>query len=113
MKKRSLHTDENLQTLPQRQGQAIWLREEDINPTDAILMHQQEQTGVTQLQDAIHITEAQSQAFRANMDSQAAVQGGAHGLSLTSLPALPGEKRPAVEFNHAINYVNKIKVCQD
>ena len=88
------------------------MREEDVNPTDAMLIHQQENTGVTQLQDAIHMTEAQAHSFRNILDTSASAQGVAPGLSLAAPPTLSGEKRPAVEFNHAISYVNKIKVCQ-
>lgn len=74
-------------------------------------MHQQEQRGVNSLQSAV---------------SAAAGGAGAHGMSPRATP-VPGqsidnmpadapsqagmEKRGPVEFNHAISYVNKIKVC--
>ena len=96
----------------QRPSRATYMREEDVNTTNAILMHQQEQRGVTQLQDAVHVAEAQGGAFGTPqaIEAQAALQGVVANHQ-ASVPPMPGEKRPAVEFNHAINYVNKIKVC--
>lgn len=74
-------------------------------------VHQQEQRGVSQLQNAI------TAAANGGLPNQAIVSPS--GRNATPLPAqMAGseaegagmEKRGPVEFNHAISYVNKIKV---
>ncbi|MBE7181088.1 MAG: hypothetical protein INR71_07755 [Terriglobus roseus] len=63
-------------------------RQQRLAEPNASLMHQQEQRGVSQLQNAASV---------------AGIPGGA-------MPQAIGiEKRGPVEFNHAISYVNKIK----
>jgi paired amphipathic helix protein Sin3a len=77
--------------------------------TSAALVHQQEQRGVSQLQNAVSMA-----ANRPNVLSPAV--GAAVPLTYNgNVPQMQGvnatiEKRGPVEFNHAISYVNKIKV---
>lgn len=70
-------------------------------------IHQQQERGVNQLQNAVsaatggaNMRAALSPAPGRGTPGQEAA-GDAHGM----------EKRGPVEFNHAISYVNKIKVC--
>lgn len=76
-------------------------------------MHQQEQRGVNQLQNAVSNATAHA-GLRAGMSP---VPGRATPLASQEAMVLDGqnmqggiEKRGPVEFNHAISYVNKIKV---
>jgi len=67
------------------------------------VLSQQEQRGVAQLQSAASITAndpANRQTPKLENNSPNANGSGASA-----------DKRPPVEFNHAISYVNKIKVC--
>lgn len=79
------------------------------------LVHQQEQRGVSQLQNAV------SAAASGGLPRQALMspQGSGTPLPGQQMEAIGPdgqpmgagmEKRPPVEFNHAISYVNKIKV---
>ena len=81
----------------------------------AALVHQQEQRGVSQLQSAV------SAATTGNAGRPTAMMQISPGLGQPAnlaqpggLGGLPGQqsdmKRGPVEFNHAISYVNKIKV---
>ncbi|KAJ5059893.1 hypothetical protein PSV09DRAFT_2373371 [Bipolaris maydis] len=75
----------------------------------AALAHQQEQRGVSQLQNAVSAATGRS-LMSPSVDA-ATPQGQAMNGS-TQLPQMGGataEKRGPVEFNHAISYVNKIK----
>ena len=69
------------------------------------LLAQQEQRNVAQLQSAAAAANdpmmRQLTAASPQLDNNSPMQNGAGGL----------EKRGPVEFNHAISYVNKIKVC--
>jgi len=69
------------------------------------LLAQQEQRNVAQLQSAAAAANdpmmRQMTAASPQLDTNSPMQNGAGGL----------EKRGPVEFNHAISYVNKIKVC--
>ena len=110
---------------PSRPGQVLQygVRENDLPLNEAAaLAHQQEQRGVSQLQNAVNVA-VDSQVGRAPMTHSASVDNGAgmamrpvagvNGAASLALPAAaqPGaEKRGPIEFNHAINYVNKIKV---
>lgn len=74
-------------------------------------LHQQEQRGVSQLQTAAS-NAASHAAFRAGMSpatGRATPLQGPDGMALDGT-AGSMEKRGPVEFNHAISYVNKIKV---
>lgn len=81
---------------------------------NAALVHQQEQCGVSQLQNAVSAatngTTVRGQMMQISPSSSQSVtlvQQGGQAL----LPGQPGDmKRGPVEFNHAISYVNKIKV---
>ncbi|KAF2278105.1 paired amphipathic helix protein Sin3a [Westerdykella ornata] len=75
----------------------------------AALAHQQEQRGVSQLQNAVSAATGRSilspsgdPAALAGQPLTSTAQGGQVG-------GMVGEKRGPVEFNHAISYVNKIK----
>lgn len=74
-------------------------------------MHQQEQRGVTQLQNAISMT-GNNPAMRAGLSPRSTpMPGQEHGGMAGDAQGQAGmEKRGPVEFNHAISYVNKIKV---
>lgn len=72
----------------------------------AAAAHQQQQRGVSQLTNAVSATLGQPQR-----NTQTPTPGGSSS-NLNGSGAQPGmEKRGPVEFNHAISYVNKIKVC--
>lgn len=81
---------------------------------NAALVHQQEQRGVSQLQSAVSAatngTTGRGQMMQISPSSGQSgtlVQQVGQGL----MPGQPGDmKRGPVEFNHAISYVNKIKV---
>lgn len=71
-------------------------QEQENAASNAALVHQQEQRGVSQLQNA----------------ASAAANGTARSapMAVSPEPGGPGDvKRGPVEFNHAISYVNKIK----
>jgi paired amphipathic helix protein Sin3a len=77
----------------------------------AALAHQQEQRGVSQLQNAVSAATGRS-ILSPSMENVApalgqVLNGVAPGAQLGGVAA---EKRGPVEFNHAISYVNKIKV---
>jgi len=87
----------------------------------AALAHQQEQRGVSQLQNAVSAATNGPPSRPAIM--QVSPQGGQPTNLAQPVSGLPGissgtmtpgqvglEKRGPVEFNHAISYVNKIKV---
>jgi paired amphipathic helix protein Sin3a len=74
-------------------------------------MHQQEQRGVSSLQNAV--SAATSGGLRAGISPRATPLPGQQdpGAMVDGQQGHAGmEKRPVVEFNHAISYVNKIKV---
>lgn len=71
----------------------------------AAAAHQQQQRGVSQLTNAVAVASTLGHPPR-NAQTPTP-QSGVNGAG-----AQPGlEKRGPVEFNHAISYVNKIKVC--
>jgi paired amphipathic helix protein Sin3a len=87
--------------------------------------HQQEQRGVSQLQNAVSVATNGPQMVRqmvmqstpsvgqgpAMAQQSAAVNGVVPGPGPQQAAQGGMEKRGPVEFNHAISYVNKIKVC--
>jgi hypothetical protein len=78
----------------------------------AAAMHQQEQRGVSHLQNAAAAASAGALQARAGpMSSPGEVGMPPHMMNAQALTNGNLEKRGPVEFNHAINYVNKIKVC--
>ncbi|ORY05687.1 hypothetical protein BCR34DRAFT_571812 [Clohesyomyces aquaticus] len=82
----------------------------DSAATAAVLAHQQEQRGVSQLQNAVSAATGRSilspSADNATPAPGQAINGASQAVQAGSLGA---EKRGPVEFNHAISYVNKIK----
>jgi paired amphipathic helix protein Sin3a len=94
-------------------------QEQQATANAAALAHQQEQRGVSQLQSAV--SAASAAAGRPSMPGSAAAPG--VGQPMNSLAGLGSgvlqgsqadlNKRGPVEFNHAISYVNKIKVSTD
>lgn len=106
----------------QDQGNHYGAREDEIAATEAAaLAHQQEQRGVSQLQNAISAATDNIHGRPTPMQlspggEPASTLGQAvAGLSSVGMNLQPGsqlgmENRPPVEFNHAISYVNKIKV---
>ena len=97
-------------------------REDELSAADAAaLAHQQEQRGVSQLQNAISAASDSIHGRPTTM--QLSPNGGPAGALGHTVAGLNGggmgpligaqmnmEKRGPVEFNHAISYVNKIKV---
>ena len=77
------------------------------------MAHQQEQRGVSQLQNAVSAATGRS-ILSPSGDASTPLPGqGMNGVSHAAQPGgvgPAGEKRGPVEFNHAISYVNKIKV---
>jgi paired amphipathic helix protein Sin3a len=77
----------------------------------AAIVHQQEQRGVSQLQNAV--SAATGRAILSPSGDVAAVlpiQALNHITQGAQIGGIGAEKRGPVEFNHAISYVNKIKV---
>lgn len=83
----------------------------DAPGSAAALAHQQEQRGVSQLQNAVSAATGRS-VLSPNMENAApALTQVLNGTApAAQLGVLNAEKRGPVEFNHAISYVNKIKV---
>ena len=87
--------------------------QQDAVSTAAAMAHQQEQRGVSQLQNAVSAAAGRS-ILSPSGDASTTLPGqGMNGVNHTAQPGgvgPTGEKRGPVEFNHAISYVNKIKV---
>ncbi|KAF1946319.1 hypothetical protein EJ02DRAFT_249718 [Clathrospora elynae] len=76
----------------------------------AALAHQQEQRGVSQLQNAVSAATGRSlMSPRLDAATSLPVQALNGAGQLPQLGGVAAEKRGPVEFNHAISYVNKIK----
>lgn len=80
----------------------------------AALVHQQEQSGVSHLQNAV-LAATDGMAGRTHVLHNAPGSNQMNSMLSPGIPGLmpgqPGDlKRGPVEFNHAISYVNKIKV---
>jgi len=83
----------------------------DTAASAASLAHQQEQRGVSQLQNAISAAANRSILSPSGENNAPLLNNVMNGVNPTSQVAGMGaEKRGPVEFNHAISYVNKIKV---
>ncbi len=85
----------------------------------ALAQHQQEQRGVSQLQNAVSAATGGALPRPGMMSPSAEMSTplpgqGVNGIGLAAQHGGQGamEKRGPVEFNHAISYVNKIKVCE-
>ena len=80
-------------------------RQRGVN--EALLAHQQEERGVTQLQNAVSAATGMSPMA----ESATPLLNAANGASAGQQGGSGAERRNGpVEFNHAISYVNKIKV---
>lgn len=77
------------------------------NVNDALLAHQQEQRGVAQLQSAANASDQGQMPVSQNVSPSSQGATLPNGLGLAQ-----GQSRGPVEFNHAISYVNKIKVSK-
>lgn len=110
-------------SLGQDNGPSFDRDDQLINADAASLAHQQEQRGVSNLSNAVSAVAtngAQSRYSLAQVSpsaeqvpglgQMAAGISGVIGSALASGNQLGMEKRGPVEFNHAIGYVNKIKV---
>ncbi|KAF2187849.1 hypothetical protein K469DRAFT_749045 [Zopfia rhizophila CBS 207.26] len=82
----------------------------DSAASAAALAHQQEQRGVSQLQNAVSAATGRS-ILSPSGDTSTPLPGQAmNGANQgAQAPSVGAEKRGPVEFNHAISYVNKIK----
>jgi paired amphipathic helix protein Sin3a len=79
----------------------------------AALAHQQEQRGVSQLQNAVSAAAGRSILSPSMENVTPALGQVLNGVAPgAQLGGVGGEKRGPVEFNHAISYVNKIKVSK-
>ena len=111
------------QHTPSRQGPMPYgARDGEMQAADAAtLAHQLEQRGVSQLSNAVNVA-VDNQVGRMPL-IQSATADGHPGMLARSVGGINGsgialpeniqagaEKRGPIEFNHAINYVNKIKV---
>ena len=98
-------------------GESQYDRVETAVADAAALAHQQEQRGVSHLSNAVSVATNAVQGRHLGLVSpDSGLLGQGIGLS-TGVPGLSGsqlglEKRGPVEFNHAISYVNKIKVSK-
>ncbi|KAH9879317.1 hypothetical protein J1614_002756 [Plenodomus biglobosus] len=100
----------------QGQGQAPHSPEMNNRPhpdptgSAAALAHQQEQRGVSQLQNAVSAAAGRS-ILSPSVDAATPlhVQALNGVIQVAPLGGVAAEKRGPVEFNHAISYVNKIK----
>ncbi|OSS54046.1 hypothetical protein B5807_00884 [Epicoccum nigrum] len=82
----------------------------DAAASAAALAHQQEQQGVSQLQNAVSAATGRSMlALSGDVSAGLPVQTLNGAAQVAQMGGSGGEKRGPVEFNHAISYVNKIK----
>jgi paired amphipathic helix protein Sin3a len=82
----------------------------DVAASAAALAHQQEQRGVSQLQNAVSAATGRSILSPSGDLTTLPGQPINGAIQAAGVVGLGGEKRGPVEFNHAISYVNKIKV---
>lgn len=82
----------------------------DAVASAATLVHQQEQRGVSQLQNAVSAATGRSILSPGGEVSTPMVGQALNGAGQGVQGGVGAEKRGPVEFNHAISYVNKIKV---
>ena len=100
-------------------------REDDLARQEvANIAHQQQEQGVSQLQNAVNVATNGGIQQRAmmlqaqNMSPEQVMHQNGQGMAIhgnggMAMGAQMGaEKKAPVEFNHAITYVNKIKVCR-
>lgn len=95
-------------------------QEQQASANAASMAHQQEQRGVSQLQSAVSAASGGPGRPSMMQPSTSASQGPGMGQPMNNLAGVGSgvlqgsqpdlSKRGPVEFNHAISYVNKIKV---
>lgn len=78
----------------------------------AALAHQQEQRGVSQLQNAVSAATGRSVLSPSGEAPAPLPVQALNGAAQMPMGGVGAEKRGPVEFNHAISYVNKIKVLR-
>lgn len=80
----------------------------------SLLQHQQEQRGVSHLQNAVQVATGEQMGRQESgmLSPMAEPVSSSAGMGVAQQGAANGDKRGPVEFNHAISYVNKIKVSQ-
>jgi paired amphipathic helix protein Sin3a len=94
--------------------EAITRPHPDAASSAAALAHQQEQQGVSQLQNAVSAATGRSMlALSGDPASSLPAQALSGAAQVAQMGGIGAEKRGPVEFNHAISYVNKIKVTND
>ncbi|KAF1975211.1 hypothetical protein BU23DRAFT_503770 [Bimuria novae-zelandiae CBS 107.79] len=81
----------------------------DAAASAATLVHQQEQRGVSQLQNAVSAAAGRSIISPGGEVSTPLAGQALNGVAQGAQGGVGAEKRGPVEFNHAISYVNKIK----
>jgi len=83
----------------------------DAAASAAAMVHQQEQRGVSQLQNAVSAATGRT-IMSPSADASTPLPGQILNSAAQAAQAggVGAEKRGPVEFNHAISYVNKIKV---
>lgn len=81
----------------------------DAAASAAALAHQQEQRGVSQLQNAVSAATGRSILSPSGDTSTPLLGQALNGATQAQAGGVGPEKRGPVEFNHAISYVNKIK----
>lgn len=85
----------------------------DPSGSAAALAHQQEQRGVSQLQNAVSAATGRSILSPSGDNATPALGQALNGATpVAQLGGVGAEKRGPVEFNHAISYVNKIKASE-
>ena len=100
----------------QNQQSPVDTHEQQMAANSAAMAHQQEQRGVSQLQNAVSAATGGSlggpgiQHLSPSGRPVTPQPPNMNGLAPDGQPAAGLEKRGPVEFNHAISYVNKIKV---
>lgn len=82
----------------------------DAVSSAATLVHQQEQRGVSQLQNAVSAATGRSIISPSGEITTPMAGQALNGVVQGAQGGVGAEKRGPVEFNHAISYVNKIKV---
>ena len=100
-------------------------REDDLARQEvANIAHQQQEQGVSQLQNAVNVATNGGIQQRAmmmqaqNMSPEQVMHQASQGMpahnngTMAVGTPMGAEKKAPVEFNHAITYVNKIKVCR-
>ncbi|KAF2707519.1 hypothetical protein K504DRAFT_458020 [Pleomassaria siparia CBS 279.74] len=82
----------------------------DVAASAAALAHQQEQRGVSQLQNAVSAAASRSVLSPSGEHATPLLNHVINGATpAAQVAGMGAEKRGPVEFNHAISYVNKIK----